>query len=518
MDRQTLLNIKAKAFDKQMSFINDKSLRKVMFVPRRGAKTTAIAILFLLFAFIHKNIRLIFIGLTSENAENAFLPALLPILQEFGIIEGKDYKYNQQDHIFTFLQTNSTISLKGYDVSYKEMDKILGGKCFAVAIDECQSQTQDLEKAILYKIQPALSDYIPQGGGILILAGTAGDMTGSNFWYRICEGYKTEKDADNNPATPHLGWSFHTWEGQGNPHMKVAKILEDAEFEKRYGPKFRELDWYQQQYLNKWIVSESRHVYHFNNFNIVGYTPTLPDGTPDLQKTTSIPPDFFKNAIYGLGMDWGYAPDPMAFVVGAYNFFYSNKMVVVKTFKKTEMLPHHINDKIDELDKIYHFQFMVADAGGQGKAHVANINITYHKHIMVADKFGKAEHQEMLNSDLQMGFILIPPDCIELIDELQNLLLDPIKLNQGKRVEKSSQSNNLADALLYLHHHCRHQWYREPTLPILPPNPNTQEGFHQRFMSQFDANSRTNRPDGWLDDYSERFQIDVVPEDDWKGR
>jgi hypothetical protein len=453
MNRATLLKIKAKAFDKQLEFLTDQSKRKVLFVPRRGAKTTAIAILFLLYAYMHDDIRLVFIGLTGENAENAFLPAILPILKEFDVREGIDYQYNLSERIFTFHQTNSTISLKGYDVSYKEMDKILGGKAFAVAIDECQSQTQDIEKAILFKIQPCVSDYLPMGGGIIILSGTAGDFTGSNFWYRICS------------EPNHLGWKMHTWEGKQNPYMLQAKKMEDQDFLERYGKNFEQLDWYRQQYNNEWITDGNRRVYHYGNLNLLGH--------PDCQ---TLPPVelFLHDATYILGMDFGYYPDPMAFVIGCYNLRYSDKLFIIDCFQATEMLVGAVDRKIRELDRKYHFSVMVADAGAQAKAQVADLNQTYGHAIIAADKMGKYAHQNMINSDLLTGQIVIAPTCNQLIDELSNLIWDPAKLHHGIRKEKDSLPNNLADALLYLHHYSRHQWYKAPKPKVAPADHFTQ--------------------------------------------
>jgi len=445
LDRQTLTAIKNKAFDKQLEFINSTSKRRILFVPRRGAKTTAIAILFLLYVLALKNIRLIFFALSGENAEYAFIPAIKPILEEYDIIEGRDFTYNKTERLFEFLETNSTICLKGMDSSYKDMDKVLGGRCFAIAIDECQNQTQDIDKAINKNIQPAVSDYIKHGGGIIILAGTAGDFMGDNFWYKLIT------------SPNHGGWEFFSWEGKDNPYMKEAKEEEEKIWLEMYGESYTSLAWYRQQYLNEWVCDGDRKVYHLSNFNILG------------QQNCKEPfpsKEFLFTAKYILGMDFGFYPDPMAFVIGCYNLKYSNKLFIIDEFQANNMLIGEVASKIKELDMQYKFFVKVADAGAQAKAQVADLNDTYNLYIIPADKAGKLSHQNMINSDFLSQQIFIHPNCVQLINQAQNLIWDPIQLAQSKRVEKQSMPNDLLDSMLYLHHYSRHAWYKSPVIKM----------------------------------------------------
>jgi hypothetical protein len=420
------LKQQAANFPQQLQVIKDKSKRIAIFVPRRGAKTSSVVLLYLMYALMYSNIRLVFIGLTGESAENAFLPHAEQFLAACHIYENQHYHYNRTERLFTFLATNSVISLKGFDMSYKEMDKILGGKCFSVAIDECQSHTQDLETAIKRKVGPALSDYLPIGGGSLFLLGTAGDYMGENFWYQVVV------------SPNHLGWSFHTWEGKDNPHMTLAKEMEDEDFLKMYGPEYKELDWYKQQYLNQWISSGKRMVYQYSTRNVLG--------SPEC--VTSLPPaNYFERAAgacYGLGMDWGFSPDPMAFIVVCYNTRYDNKMYIISEHKQNEMYPVDIYNYIKLLDGKYHFSFMVADAGAQAKAQVSDLNTNYGLHIETADKAGKLAHINTFNGDLRSGSILVSQDCKQLVNEWSNLIWDPISLNtRNTREEKAGLPNDL---------------------------------------------------------------------------
>ena len=438
--------IKNMAFDKQLAFIQSNSTRRALFVPRRGAKSTAIAIAFLLYCLLYNDIRCIFFGLTNESAETAIVPALKPILKKIGFIEGVDFKYNHTERLYEFIATHSKISIKGIDQNYKEMAKILGSKCWAVAIDEMQDQTQDIEKAIMKNIQPVLSDYLDKGGGYLFTSGTAGDYMGDNYWYQI---------VTSEPG--HLGFEMHTWEGKDNPFMKKNKEIEIKNFIKAYGEAFVESAWYRQQYLNQWVTDEARKVYLISNKNILGTKECL------TQRPSN---EFLRNAVFILGMDFGFFPDPTAFVIGCYNLKFDNKLYIVDCFSENNMLIADVSRKIQELDSIYHFTYKVGDAGAQAKAQVADLNQTYNHFIEAADKLGKYSHQNMINSDFMSGEIIIDPlKCAPLIDQLQNLIWDSAALAKSKRVEKASLHNDLCDSLLYLHHYSHHHWYKAPVTP-----------------------------------------------------
>ena len=68
------LKLQAASFPQQLAIIKDSAKRIAIFVPRRGAKTSSVVLLYLMYALMYSNIRLVFIGLTGDSAENAFLP------------------------------------------------------------------------------------------------------------------------------------------------------------------------------------------------------------------------------------------------------------------------------------------------------------------------------------------------------------------------------------------------------------------------------------------------------------
>jgi hypothetical protein len=458
VSNNVLLAIRKHCFPQQLAFINDKSKRKALFVGRRAGKSTAIGVYFLLAALTNPGVSILYFGLTSGSAENTMFPILLG--KENGIIpqhlSEKDYKYNNNEKLIEF-SNGASIKFAGLDVSYKEVGKILGSKRYMVCVDECQNQTQDLKKMVQKDIGPCVSDYLDKGGGQIILAGTAGDFMGSNYWFQVNEQQPIIGITEN------LGWSIHHWEHDDNPHMAKQKRIEQDNFLAEFGPTYIEEDFWLQQYLCKWIISKTRLAFHFSNANFLGH--------PDCQ-TIKPAQHFFDHAtgaIYGLGMDWGFSPDPMTFLVVCYNLTYSNKLFILNEHMQNEMYVPDIHEHIKLLDRRYHFQFMVADAGSQAKAQVEDLNNNYGWSIHYAEKLGKNAHINTLNGDLRAGTVLID-NCPILKDEMSKMIWDPVKLNTENRREfKSGLSDHMLDAMVYAHHYCRPHWYKAPKPKALPP-------------------------------------------------
>lgn len=443
--KDTLIAIKNKGFDKQRAVFSDKSKRIALFVGRRSGKTTTIAILFLLLALMHKRIRLVFIGLTGEGAENAFCPAIEKELRDFKMHKGQHWVYNNTERTYTFLDTGSTISLKGYDTSYKEMDKILGGKCFAVAIDECQSQTQDIEKAILYKIQPAVSDYLPQGGGQIILAGTAGDYMGQAFWYRLT----------TDPS--HLGWSFYHWLDKENPHMLQAKLLEDKQFEDMYGKDFREeQDWYKQQYLCVWEIGEKSRVYQYDKDK---------NNLTDAKLCQELSA-YKSNYVYILGIDLGHN-DALAMVLSCYGRHDGNYYIVAseKFYKLNDL--GVFAQRLQYYRAKYNITHYTIDSAGSGKLIVEDFRRRYRIPFMYPkSKTDKQDFIRQMNSDFVSGKIkVIAANNKELIEEWQTLLLDREALEEGYKKEADKYHNDACDAALYGYSIAKHFGWT-PAAPV----------------------------------------------------
>lgn len=464
INKDILLAIKARAFEQQLDFIKDKSKRKALFVGRRAGKSTSIAIYMLLAALTNPGVRITYFGLTAGSAEDTMYPILLGKEpgQEAGILlnylKESEYKYNMTERLLEF-SNGASIKFAGVDVNYKEIDKVLGSKQYMIIIDECQNQTQDLEKIINKKAQQCVSDYLTKGGGQIILAGTAGDYRGKHYWYRI-------------NTDPTLGWSIHHWEHDQNPHMKQQKKIEQDNFLKQYGPDYIKTAWWIQQYECQWITDKNVLIYRYDQSNLLN-SPSCIDSATN-QRIPMPSNEFLTSATYILGIDLGYN-DPTALTIVAYNLKFSNKLYVIETFNKSNMLVQEVASKIKQLDNKYHFSYMVGDSSSLQVFETIKQN--YSLPIEKANRSGKLSHQLVVNSDLQTKNIVIMPGNDELINQLQSCIWDRSAFEEGRYVEDPSFKNDIADSFLYAHNFSRHLWFKEPK-PILT----IQESFVQSIL------------------------------------
>lgn len=438
MHIEILKAIYQSAFSQQKAFIKDPSTRKALFVPRRGAKTYTIAIYILLAALTHPNVKIVYLGLSKESAENGlWKDGLLKIFNDFAFEEGKDYKYNRSRRIVE-LANGSTIRMTGADTSFKEPAKLLGGKYFMAIIDECQNYTTDLANIILTVLGPAVSDYLTDGGGQIILAGTAGPYMGEHYWYKI--------------NTSNLGWSIHSWKGTDNPFMVAAKLIEEQKFLQDFGPNYIQLEWYRQQYLCAWIIDTENRIYKYDPNSNALTNPTLIKSLLSKESKWN----------YIIGMDFGYEDDN-ALVVGA---FYKHDPVcyIVDSFKKNHMQIDELADLIQKWKDKYKPIHIVGDA--QNKIVIESLRQRYRIPIVAAKKLGKFSHTVDMNSDFKLARIqVIAANNAALIDEWSNCSWHQGKRAQGEFVETASNSNHLADAALYLHHFSKH--YRATPEPVI---------------------------------------------------
>jgi hypothetical protein len=140
--------------------------------------------------------------------------------------------------------------------------------------------------------------------------------------------------------------------------------------------------------------------------------------------------------------------DATAMVVCAYSEDDKN-LYVVETFSASKLIVSSVANKIKELDDRYDFIAMVIDQGGGSKQAVEEMRKRYSLPLIAAEKEGKRQYIEMLNSDLLTSTIKLLPPAKSLSDEWDKLVWDETKKEQGKWVEHSSLPNHLSDAFLY---------------------------------------------------------------------
>lgn len=431
----------------------DKNI--ALFIGRRSGKTVLIAIYLLVIALTTDRIKLVYIGLDKNTAENAiWMHCLQQMFIDNDFVEGIDYIYNSVKKTITFPQNGSKIIFAGADVSYKEIKKQLGGKVFSIFHDEAQDQTQDLEYMHKDILEPAISDYINQkNGGKYFLAGTAGRYPNKeNYWYNITKnvntsiGYQELKNQN--------GFTVFHWADIDNPTMKDQKLIQRAQFEKDYGSEYQKQSWFRQQYLCEWITDGSDLVYHF-------------DATRNIITNENVLKDLLQyNPAYKyvVATDIGWK-DAIAFSLMAWNGIDGN-LYGVKTEKHSRMLYDDLGKHLQEFHRTYRPIAMPFDTGGGGLYTAENLKDKYHIPITPAKKSRDKEgFIEDFNSNLLQGKIQLMPGMNDLlIDELKTLREDRGARAQGFFKEAEKYDNHCCDAALYAFADARQYFIKQPEL------------------------------------------------------
>lgn len=439
-------------FDKQVAFIKDPSKRKALFVARRSGKSFTLAAYMILCALQNPRVKVLYIGLTKTSAENAmWTHTIEEICREFNI----EHIYNRNTKTVSF-KNGSTIRLTGADASPAEMARLLGGKYFLVAVDECQSYSQDLRELINTNLGPAVADYATiNNGGVICMAGTPGNKLGDHYWYQVT------KEGEREP-----GWSVHHWDCLDNPHMKENILAQWEDFRVRHGDNYKDTTWFKQQWMCQWVIDDIAKVYKFTEANLL-----LESLTPEQRRQNDLVlearvksdiatiqslRDVDSKWKYVLGVDLGWT-DPNGFVVGAYS---NNDRVfyIVESHKIQGITVDEIAGIVSSLHDKYKFRSMVVDTGGGGKLVAETMRQRYQLPFKAADKAGeKAARIAAMNSDFVTKHIKIVPGSNEgLIKEWNELVVDHIKQQQGIFKEADKYHNHLADAALYCFNEARH--------------------------------------------------------------
>ncbi len=287
-------------------------------------------------------------------------------------------------------------------------------------MDEAQAFKAYLAELVSDVLEPAVLDY----DGSIVLAGTPN---------QICRGFFYDASQEDSP------WSVHHWTLLDNPHIpKAQEWLKERC--RRYG-------WsesnptYLREYKGQWIRDSSSLIY------------------PKIPVVQELPAD--DEWEYVLGLDLGYI-DSTAFVICAYSTA-SGRLVVVESFKKTKLLPSDVAQIVSDLESQFRFETIVADAGGLGKAYVAEMTERWSLKIKSAEKREKRAYIELLAGDMATGVASIIDDYNgALLDELHALQWDDHRLAPHERCE-----DHLADAYLYAWRWC-HQYWRDEILPERP--------------------------------------------------
>jgi|GEM_PF-1909746 len=387
-------------FPKQVSYIDDKARLSASLCTRRAGKTGGNGRLMLLDAIRHPKSPILYLLTTRDECKYVMWePVIKPLNDEFGL----GGVANETELSMKF-PNGSYIRCFGVDAKPDEMKKVLGVGYRLVIIDEAQKFRVDLRKLVFEMLLPAMADL----QGRIRLSGTPDDLT-SGLFYSV-----TRQEGQREP-----GWSVHEWNTFENPYM-VKQWTSDIAMLKETQPRIEETPSFQRMYLGKWVVDTSALVYKFDpSRNLVS---ALPDA----------------NWTYVLGIDLGYSPDPSAFVVCAYNLR-QQSLYVVETYRKTEMIISAVAERVRYYQTKYNPSHMVID--GAAKQSVEEMRQRFELPLISAEKTGKSDFIEIMNSDLIQGRIkLVDIETKELQEEWKSLIWDQMS---SRREEHPNCANHL---------------------------------------------------------------------------
>lgn len=368
-------------------------------------------------AFNNPGVSIGVIGKTRDSIKKIYFKDIIrPICNRMGWSEGKDYWINRTE-LSVELSNGSMIYFAGADANEDEMNKFLGQKFYLVVVDEASMYANiDLKYLIHEILEPAVSDY----EGTIIMIGTPSNYLGS-YYQKV-----TTPGSDESKF-----WSVHKWTWQDNPHVakQIGALLEKK---KLINPEIVNDPGYRQHYLGEWVAEDSSRVYKYK---------------PKMNKKVTLTNQYQ----HVLGVDLGYEDDT-AFVVGAWSH-YDNVLHIVHC----ESSPHLNLDQVEARIKALQLRFNVGmiTVDGAGKQFVETLQDRFQMGLHRAEKIGKKDFIELMNTDFLMGRINVFHDnCLPLVEEWEKLIWDEKAREKGEWKEARTCSNHAADAALYMWRWC----------------------------------------------------------------
>jgi len=293
---------------------------------------------------------------------------------------------------------------------------------FAVAaayFDEVATYASMLPNLVLNVMEPCLATT----GGPLTLAGTP-SLTRSGPWFDICSG-----------KTP--GWSVHHWTLRENPFWKNPKF-KTVDAYLAYVRERNEWDedstTYQREYMGRFVDDTSAQVFKFTRDRNVRPLP------PGYDRTTWV---------HTMGVDFGYSPDPCAWVVLA-SPPHEKTTYVIHAEARLELSQDQAADVTRELVEQYKPSQVVGDVNGAGKGYVEVYNKRYgaraNAYIQNAQKAEKLVQIDVVNTELRTGRLVVADGLAEdLASQMESL---PWK-DQHRKAPHPEYPDDMCDAMRY---------------------------------------------------------------------
>lgn len=448
---KTPKNMTVTDFPKQAAFIEDQNSLVAGFCTRRAGKSYAIGLKLCNNALKHPGVSQMYVSLTRESAKRIMVK---DVLQVISAKHNLNIKFNKTTLTAVF-PNGSEIYLIGMDTNKDEMSKALGQKFKCVVIDEAGAFRQDLFELVYSIIKPACADL----RGQILLIGTPSNITKGLFYDVVW-------------AQSVRGWSLHKWTAFDNPFIREQWEAEIKEL-KEANPRIVETPAFRQNYLGEYVIDASQLVYKFNSAR--NFIPIAPETKYNV-----------------LGVDLGFE-DASAFALLGFNP-YAKKTYVVETYKQSHMDITNVAERIRYFIQRYNPYKIVID--GAAKQSVEELKRRFSLPLETAEKAGKSDFIEIMNSDLIMGNILISssmesalPLNERLSTEYENLIWDDRAKN---RSEHPNCDNHLADATLYAWRYIYSYLCEEA-----PKKPTPEEAIEQWMNKQVAKVEQTKYESAW---------------------
>lgn len=275
-----------------------------------------------------------------------------------------------------------------------------GGDTVAFLCDESQEFPHLLEQ-LLVAAGPALS----QRRGWFIASGTPGP-TKRGHWHKIAHG--------GDGFTP-LHWDMTQNPKLGRPG---EEILQEEMERNGWGPTHPT---FLREYRGLWVEDHTLMVCEFSRAKnattiVPGYDP------PRFDENGKLVPSTWRHFI---GVDYGFSPDPCAWVVGAAHP-HQNLVAIVHVEKHERLTSDEIAAKTQELFTKYQARSIVGDSASGGATFIQDWNQRYGRLANVqmrhAEKHDKAGSIDVLNTELRTGrLLLLIPAAESLAVEMETL-------------------------------------------------------------------------------------------------
>lgn len=430
-------------FEKQEQFFLDPAPIKTALCTRRAGKTVGSGAILYDGAAVAPYSMNPYIALTRDSARRIMWPVLCQMKDKLGI------KADLKEATLTIeLENKAQIFCVGAD-SKNFIERLKGIKIKRAVIDESASFKSHLEQLVDEVLEPATMDL----KGQIAMIGTPG-VRPSGYFY----------EATTKNRVPCYRWSLHD-----NPFIpdsrEYVRTLKERKGWTDSNPTYR------REYLGEWVLDLDALVYKFNPER------NAFSGFTEEQKTWPW--------YHVLGIDFGYSPDPCAFVIIKYSPESPN-LYVIHAEKHLEMTPSDIAERTHELIKVFNPTNIVADTGGLGKSIAAELVKRYGIAVKPAEKKEKLAAQQLLNGDFIDGKLYV-------LETLEDLIHQYSILTYGDNgMEDSSIPNDLCDAVLYAYREAHHYSYK-PKQPKISRD--SDEFMQQYWKAEADKIERSKKRD-----------------------